>query len=119
LILFTSHARTKLKRTACSTSCAIHFGPRLWLTSSPRPPDRLTQWGATTLSSDLNGNVRGDGATTYIWNARDELSSLSRSGATLPSFGYDAFGRRRQQTTGAAVTAYETFEPDVLRSSAR
>jgi RHS repeat-associated protein len=50
--------------------------------------------------------MSGDGVNTYNWNARDQLSSVIKTGQTLPSFIYDAFGRRQKKTLGATVTSY-------------
>src|SRR5207302_7167358 len=63
--------------------------------------NQLTKWGTTNLSYDLNGNMLGDGNNTYNWNARDQMSSVTRSRTTLPSFMYDAFGRRQKKTLGS------------------
>ncbi|TMG65960.1 MAG: RHS repeat protein [Chloroflexi bacterium] len=68
--------------------------------------NQLTKWGNTTLSYDLNGNMLGDGTNTYNWNARDQLSSVTKRNATLPAFTYDAFGRRQKKTLGSTVTSY-------------
>jgi RHS repeat-associated protein len=68
--------------------------------------NQLTKWGTTTISYDNNGNMLGDGVNTYSWNARDQLSAVTKSGQTLPSFTYDAFGRRQKKTLGATVTSY-------------
>ena len=50
--------------------------------------------------------MSGDGTNTYSWNARDQLSAVTKTGVTLPSFTYDAFGRRQKKTLGATVTSY-------------
>jgi RHS repeat-associated protein len=59
-------------------------------------------FGATTLTYDLNGNLTGDGTTTYTWNARNQLVGIS--GGT--SFVYDAAGRRQSKTLGGTTTAF-------------
>ncbi len=66
--------------------------------------NRLLRWGTSPLSYDPNGNLLNDGATTYTWNARNELTALS--GATMASFSYDAFGRRVSKTVGGTTTNY-------------
>src|SRR5207247_5293778 len=66
----------------------------------------LTKWGSTNLTYDLNGNMNGDGTNNYSWNSRDQLSAVTKSGQTLPSFTYDAFGRRQKKTLGSVVTSY-------------
>jgi RHS repeat-associated protein len=68
--------------------------------------NQLTKWGNTNITYDLNGNMNGDGTNSYSWNARDQLSAVTKSGQTLPSFTYDAFGRRQKKTLGAVVTSY-------------
>ena len=50
---------------------------------------QLKQWGSTTLSYDMNGNLINDGAGSYRWNARNQLGALGGL-----SFAYDASGRR-------------------------
>lgn len=68
--------------------------------------NELTKWGNTSLSYDNNGNMLGDGTNTYSWNARDQLSAVTKRNTTLPSFSYDAFGRRQTKTLGTTVTTY-------------
>jgi RHS repeat-associated protein len=68
--------------------------------------NQLTKWGSTNITYDLNGNMNGDGTNTYTWNNRDQLAAVTKSGQTLPSFTYDAFGRRQKTTLGATVTSY-------------
>ena len=63
--------------------------------------NRITAWGGTGFIYDLNGNLTGDGTTTYVWNARDQLTGLS--GATTASFTYDARGRRRGKTVSGTT----------------
>ena len=68
--------------------------------------NQLTRWGNTNIGYDPNGNMNGDGTNTYTWNARDQLSAVTKPGQTLPGFTYDAFGRRQKKTLGATVTSY-------------
>ncbi|MGI0016808.1 MAG: RHS repeat-associated core domain-containing protein, partial [Nitrososphaera sp.] len=63
--------------------------------------NRLTQWGATALTYDNNGNLTNDGTNTYTWNARNQLASMT--GAT---FVYDGLGRRQKKTIGASPTEF-------------
>jgi RHS repeat-associated protein len=51
-----------------------------------------------------DGNLTSDGATTYTWNARNQLTALS--GGTSASFAYDALGRRRSKSFSGVTTAY-------------
>jgi RHS repeat-associated protein len=66
--------------------------------------NRLTQWAGQSLSYDANGNLASDGLTSYTWNARKQLASMS--GATSASFAYDGLGRRRAKTIGGATTNF-------------
>lgn len=69
--------------------------------------NRLTAVGAQTLSYDANGNLTGDGARTYVWNARNQLAQITNAaGAVLASFGYDALGRRHSKTVNGVASGY-------------
>src|SRR5205823_2374093 len=58
-----SFARTQLPNPVSSTS----YNSR----------NQLTQWGTSTLLYDANGNLASDGSSTYTWNARDQLVSVT------------------------------------------
>jgi RHS repeat-associated protein len=62
----------------------------------------LSDW--VSLSYDANGNLTGDGANTYTWDARNHLSAIN-SGTTA-SFVYDAFGRRIGKTVNGTTTEF-------------
>jgi RHS repeat-associated protein len=61
----------------------------------------LTQWGASTLTYDLDGNLTHDGTQTYTWNARDQLVALPAA-----TFEYDAVGRRQRRVVGGTTTDF-------------
>jgi RHS repeat-associated protein len=61
-------------------------------------------FGGATLTYDLNGNLTGDGTTTYTWSARDQLASLS--GPAPGSFVYDGLGRRQRKTINGTITDF-------------
>lgn len=67
--------------------------------------NRLTQWNGVNLTYDANGNLTGDGLNNYIWNERNQLSTVkdANTGATLASFVYGPFGRRLQNSAGDQV----------------
>ncbi|MEU7854269.1 RHS repeat-associated core domain-containing protein [Nonomuraea sp. NPDC049141] len=67
--------------------------------------NRLTSRSGQTLSYDPDGNLTGDGTTTYDWNARGQLKGLSRAGLTA-GFRYDAEGQRDRRTVNGTVTGY-------------
>jgi RHS repeat-associated protein len=54
--------------------------------------NELTKFGGSTNTYDADGNVQYDGTNNYVWDARNQLSSMT-GGSTL-NFKYDAFGRR-------------------------
>jgi RHS repeat-associated protein len=81
-------------------------------TVSPQPltataynsANQQTSFSAQTLTYDLNGNLIGDGANTYTWNARNQL--VSTSGSSTANFQYDAFGRRTSKSINGTATSY-------------
>jgi RHS repeat-associated protein len=66
--------------------------------------NRLTKWGATNITYDLNGNLTNDGSKTYTWNARNQLSALS--GGAVASFQYEGLGRRVSKTVAGTQTGF-------------
>src|SRR5207244_12274377 len=61
-------------------------------------------WSSTNFSYDSNGNLLSDGATSYAWNARNQLVGLT--GGTSASFAYDGVGRRRSKTINSTTTNF-------------
>lgn len=53
---------------------------------------------------DLNGNLTSDGASTYNWNARNQLTSIT--GTMTANFGYDGTARRRTKTVSGVSTQF-------------
>jgi RHS repeat-associated protein len=94
------------RRTTTSGTYARLNLPAAQSTTIYNANNQLTKWGNKTLSYDLNGNMLGDLSNSFSWNARDQLSAVTKTGQTLPSFTYDAFGRRQKKTLGATVTSY-------------
>jgi len=60
--------------------------------------DRETSFNGQAFSYDADGNLTSDGVSTYTWNARNQLTQISRGGAVEMSFAYDAMGRRISKT---------------------
>jgi len=75
--------------------------------------NQLTQWGAATLSYDLNGNMLSDGTNTYTWDARNQLASIA--GGATASFQYDASGRRASKTVGGVGTQFLYDGPNAVQ----
>jgi RHS repeat-associated protein len=66
--------------------------------------NRLSSWGSSTINYDGNGNLLSDGANNYVWNARNQLASIS--GATTANFQYDPFGRRSSKSINGTTTGF-------------
>jgi RHS repeat-associated protein len=62
-------------------------------------------FGGQSLTFDLNGNLTGDATTTYTWDARNRLASLSGPGTTA-SFQYDPLGRRTRKIINGTTTDF-------------
>ena len=99
----------------------INMGGSFARTGLPQPvsstaynaANRLTQWGAATLTYDLNGNLTGDAVNTYQWDARNQLATIN-SGVTA-SFQYDPLGRRTSKTVAGAATAFLYDDVNVVQ----
>ena len=108
------------RRTGTSGSLSKLQMPATVTTATYDPANRLTSWGANSLTYDANGNLSGIGATTFDWNAREQLIATS-SGAS--SFAYDVLGRRTRRTVAGETDRYlhdglspVTFNDDFLLS---
>ncbi len=73
--------------------------------------NQQTAFGGQTQTFDLNGNLTGDGTNTYVWNARNQLASIS--GPVPASFVYDPLGRRQRKTINGTITdfVYDGLNP--------
>jgi RHS repeat-associated protein len=69
------------------------------------------------LAYDANGNLTSHtdatGTTTYTWDARNRLISVSGPSVSA-SFTYDAFGRRIRTVINGAVTDYQYDGSDII-----
>ena len=92
------------RRTGATGSFARTGLPNPVSAAAYNADNQLTQWGAATLSYDLNGNMTSDGAHSYTWDARNHLAQMD-AGATA-SFVYDALGRRASKTILGAQTGF-------------
>jgi YD repeat-containing protein len=77
--------------------------------------NRLTARTAAGITAspmwDANGNLTSDGVRSYIWDARDRLTSI----VGVANFVYDAFGRRQMATRGGTSTAFLYDSWDVVQ----
>jgi YD repeat-containing protein len=67
--------------------------------------NRLAQLNGATLAYDSNGSTTNDGTSTYAWDARNQLASVT--GPVNATFQYDALGRRVQKAIGSTTTGYQ------------
>jgi len=67
--------------------------------------NEMLTFGTQGLTYDANGNLTGNGVSTYTWDARNQLVSISGPGLTA-SFLYDAFGRRVSKTINGVTTSF-------------
>lgn len=77
---------------------------------------RIATWAGTIFSYDASGNMASDGLTSYVWNARNQLTGLT--GDLTASFAYDGLGRRRSRTLGGSTTAFLYDGPNVAQELA-
>ncbi len=98
------------RRTGVGGSYARTNAPLAASSASYNVNNQLTQWKGATLTYDANGNLTTDGTNTYIWNARNQLVSIS--GPVPASFQYDPFGRRVSKTiVGMTQYLYDGANP--------
>jgi RHS repeat-associated protein len=66
--------------------------------------NQVVTFGGISLTYDTNGNLTNDGARSYTWNARDQLTGIA--GPVSASFAYDGIGRRRAKTVSGTTTQF-------------
>jgi RHS repeat-associated protein len=78
----------------------------------------VTAAGAS-YSYDSNGNLatKAEGSDTwgYEWNARNELTRVTKNSVEQARFAYDAFGRRVEKVAGGVTTTYTYDGDNILR----
>lgn len=92
------------QRTAMGGIWARSLLPQPVATATYDAANELTNWGAQNLAYDASGNLTFDGTLVYVWNARNQLASLT--GSTTAAFQYDATGRRAAKTMDGTTTAF-------------
>jgi RHS repeat-associated protein len=91
-------------RTAVEGTWARTGLPQTLASATYNDANQQLTWGAQPLSSDLNGNLIGDGVNTYTWDARDRLVAIN--GSSTASFQYDPFGRRTRKVINGSTTDF-------------
>jgi RHS repeat-associated protein len=61
-----------------------------------------------TPTYDGNANLTFDGTFAYGYDAESRLTSVTRGGSGVATYAFDAQGRRKLKTVGAATTIYVT-----------
>ena len=61
-------------------------------------------FNGTSQTFDANGNLTGDGTSTYTWDGRNHLTAIS--GGSSASFVYDGVGRRQMKTINGTTTQF-------------
>lgn len=85
--------------------------------------NRLTKSGATSYAYDDNGSLTSStdsiGTTTYAWDARNRLASISAPSGQKTTFLYDFLGNLIQQTdAGPTLSLTQSFVLDDLTNVA-
>jgi RHS repeat-associated protein len=62
-------------------------------------------FGGQSLTYDLNGDLTSDGTTTYTWDTRNRLASLSGPGMSA-TFQYDPLSRRTRKVINSTTTDF-------------
>ncbi len=104
-------------RTGVGGSFARTLLPDPVASATYDPANRQLNFGDKTMTYDANGNLSSimdaSGATTFNWDVRNRLISLSGPGISA-SFVYDAFGRRVERTVNAQRSQ---FQHDIVNVS--
>ncbi|MCZ7570272.1 MAG: hypothetical protein M5U01_17040 [Ardenticatenaceae bacterium] len=70
------------------------------------PMNRYAQVGSVPLNHDLKGNLLGDGAYDYSYDALNRLVEVSESGGKTTEYLYDALDRRIAKVVDGAITHF-------------
>jgi RHS repeat-associated protein len=92
------------RRTALGGTWARTNLPTAMISATYDQANQTATFRGVSVAHDLNGNVTSDGVSSFTWNARNQLISLS--GPTSASFQYDGVGRRRSKTVGGTTTKF-------------
>ena len=78
-----------------------------------------TSGATTTYTYDSNGNLtqKTEGSDTwgYEWNARNELTRVTKNSVEQARFSYDSLGRRVEKVAGGVTTTYTYAGLSILR----
>ena len=99
-----------MTRRAAARACGVPSHarglPAAVGTATYNAANQRTAQDGKTFTYDLNGNQTKDAVpNTLTWNARDQLTALSRTGLAA-SYAYDPYGRRTSKTVSGTSTGY-------------
>jgi RHS repeat-associated protein len=92
------------QRTSIGGTWAATGLPQALLSATYDAADRIAMWEGRAFGHDQNGNLTGDGLTSYTWSPRNQLVSVT--GAANGSFVYDGSERRRAKTIEGTTTQF-------------
>lgn len=69
--------------------------------------NRITTFAGRSFTYDADGQLKSDGIRDYTWNARGQLSGLTKTGQSS-TFGYDALGTRSTKTVAGTTDKFLT-----------
>jgi RHS repeat-associated protein len=69
--------------------------------------NQLTSWNGTAVGYDLDANMTSNGATTFSWDARGQLSATSQGSV---GYGYDGLGRRISRSVSGTTQARYLYD---------
>ena len=91
-------------RTSVGGTLAATTLPTAVTSATYDAANRVATWGSSSFEYDVAGNLIDDGATTYAWNARNQLTSVT--GTSNSTFEYEPTGRRATRTVGSSAVHY-------------
>jgi RHS repeat-associated protein len=91
-------------RTAVGGSWARTNLPTALNAATYSATNQIATRSGTSFTYDQNGNITNDGFTTYSWNSRNQLETLS--GSASASFQYDGLERRRSRTISGTTKQF-------------
>jgi RHS repeat-associated protein len=101
-------------RTAMGGSLARVTLPTAFSGATYNAANQLVKRGGVNFAYDSLGNLTGDGTSTYNWNVRNQLASISGTAATA-SFGYDASGKRVAATVNTVPQQFQFDGANVVQ----
>ncbi|MFJ6438288.1 RHS repeat-associated core domain-containing protein [Streptomyces sp. NPDC091416] len=69
--------------------------------------NRITTFAGRSFTYDADGQLKSDGIRDYTWNARGQLSGLTKTGQNS-TFAYDGLGTRSTKTVGGTTDKFLT-----------